>query len=42
MFWHQHSFTEPAMLRAIGVQWAFAVVAAFVSWRLWQRRYVAG
>jgi ABC-2 type transport system permease protein len=42
MFWHQHSFTEPGMLRAIGVQWAFAIVAAFVSWRLWQRRYVAG
>lgn len=42
MFWRQQAFTEPVMLRAIAVQWAFVVVATFAAWKLWQRRYVAG
>ncbi len=42
MFWQQQAFTEPAMLRAIGVLWLFTAVASFVAWRVWRRRYLAG
>jgi len=42
MFWSQKSFTDPALLRAIGVQWAFAIAASAIAWRLWRRRFVAG
>lgn len=42
MFWHQKSFTDPVLLRAIVVQWAFAVTAAAAAARLWRRRFVAG
>jgi ABC-2 type transport system permease protein len=42
MFWSQKSFTDPVLLRAIAVQWAFAIVAAGVAWRLWRRRFVGG
>ena len=39
MFWHQKSFTDPAMLQAIAVQWGFVAVASYTAWRLWQRRF---
>lgn len=42
MFWSQKGFTDPALMRAIGVQWAFVVVATFAAWRLWQRRFTGG
>lgn len=42
MFWRQQAFTDPVVLRAIAVQWAFVVGATFAAWKLWQRRYVAG
>ena len=40
MFWHQKSWTDPVMLRAMAVQWGFVVIAAALSWRLWRRRFV--
>jgi len=40
MFWHQKSFMDPVMLRAMGVQWGFVVLAAVLSWRLWRRRFL--
>jgi ABC-2 type transport system permease protein len=40
MFWHQKSWTDPVMLRAMGVLWGFVVIACGVSWRLWRRRFV--
>jgi len=42
MLWHQASWYEPAVLQALGVQWLFAAVAAFLAWRLYRRRYVGG
>ncbi len=42
MFWSQKAFTDPVMLRALGVQWAFAAVATAIAWRLWQRRFAGG
>jgi ABC-2 type transport system permease protein len=42
MFWSQKAFTDPVLLRAIGVQWAFAVVASALAWRLWSRRFAGG
>jgi ABC-2 type transport system permease protein len=42
MFWSQQAWTEPAMLRAIGVQWAFTAVAAALACRVWRARYLAG
>jgi ABC-2 type transport system permease protein len=42
MFWHQKSFTDPVLLRAIAVQWGFVVVATALAWRLWRRRFVHG
>jgi hypothetical protein len=40
MFWHQKSWTDPVMLRAMGVLWGFVVIASGLSWRLWRRRFV--
>ena len=40
MFWHQKSWLDPVMLRALAVQWGFVVIAAAVSWRLWRNRFV--
>jgi ABC-2 type transport system permease protein len=40
MFWHQKSFLDPVMLRAMAVQWGFVVIAAGLSWRLWRRRFL--
>ena len=40
MFWHQKSWTDPVMLRAMGVQWGFVVLAAGLSFRLWRRRFL--
>ena len=42
MFWHQKSILDPAVLKAVGVQWAFVAVAAAAAWQLWRRRFVAG
>ncbi len=42
MFWNQKAFTDPVVLRVIGVQWAFVAAAAVLASWLWQRRYVAG
>jgi ABC-2 type transport system permease protein len=42
MFWSQKAFTDPALLRAIAVQWGFVVVASALAWRLWQRRFAGG
>jgi ABC-2 type transport system permease protein len=42
MFWHQKSFLDPVLLRAIAVQWAFAAVAAAAAARLWHRRFLGG
>ena len=39
MYWHQKGFADPTMLRAIAVQWGFAVLAGWVAWRVWQRRF---
>jgi ABC-type multidrug transport system permease subunit len=41
MFWRQQPFTHPGMLFAIGVQLAFAVVAAWLSLWLFRRRFLA-
>jgi len=40
MFWHQKSLTDPVMLRAMGVQWGFVLIAAFLSVRLWRKRFL--
>lgn len=40
MLWHQKPWTDPVMLRAMGVLWGFVAIACGVSWRLWQRRFV--
>jgi ABC-2 type transport system permease protein len=40
MFWHQKSWTDPVMLRSMGVLWGFVVIAGGLSWRLWRRRFV--
>jgi ABC-type multidrug transport system permease subunit len=42
LFWRQQAWSDPAVLRAIGVQWGFVVLAAGLTWRLWRRRYLAG
>jgi hypothetical protein len=42
MFWHQHAWTHPQLLQAIGVQWGFAVGAAGLALWFFRRRYTAG
>ncbi len=42
MFWQQWSWTHPAMLQALAVQWGFAVVAFGLARWLFHRRYLAG
>lgn len=42
MFWNQKAFTDPVLLRAVLVQWSFALAAGFAAWRVWQRRFTNG
>jgi ABC-type Na+ efflux pump permease subunit len=42
MFWDQLPWTHPKMLSAVGIQWAFAVLASVASLALYRRRYLAG
>jgi ABC-2 type transport system permease protein len=42
MFWSQQAWTDPVLLRAIGVQWAFTAVAIALAWRTWRGRYLTG
>ncbi|MFY9342643.1 MAG: ABC transporter permease [Planctomycetota bacterium] len=42
MFWHQKAFTDPVLLKALAVQWAFVAVAGWFAWSLWRRRFAAG
>ena len=41
MFWHQKAWSDPVLLRAIGVQWAFVLAGAFAAARIWKWRYLA-
>ena len=42
MFWHQKACTDPVLLRAIAVQWGFVLVATWLAWRIWRRRFAGG
>lgn len=40
LLWHQRSLADPVVLRAVGVQWGFVLVAGSLAWRLWNRRFL--
>lgn len=42
MFWNQKAWSDPVVLRAIAVQWGFALVAGGLAWRVWQKRFTSG
>jgi ABC-2 type transport system permease protein len=42
MFWHQKGCLDPVLLRAIAVQWGFVLLATWLAWRVWRRRFTGG